>query len=96
MGKSHISVVIAVLGVPSCSNRSIRSSTGVDGVYTSERINIGDQICQSFVRTRLKRRGVATGCGIERVNGRQDGVRIFAGSSTTCISRNIASRGIPE
>ena len=92
---THVSIVIAVLGVSADGDGGRRRDTVVDTVDGAEGVDVDLEVGQGFVRAWLEGNGVASGCGVESVDRREDGVGVLARASASRVSGDISSARVP-
>lgn len=90
-----VSAVVAVLGVAASSDGGVGSDAAVDGVDRAEGVDVDLVVGERAVRARLERERVASGSGVEGVNGREDAVGVLARASTTGVRGRESATRVP-
>ena len=88
---AYIASVVHVLRVPSGRNRPIGRNAIVNGVDTSEGVDIYFQVGQGDIGAWLERCGITSRGGVKEVDRGENGVRINSRATTTSIGGKVTA-----
>lgn len=91
----RVSAVVAVLGVATSGDGSVGSDAAVDGVDRAEGVDVDLVVGERAVRAGLERERVASGGGVEGVDGGEDAVGVLARASTAGVRGRESATGVP-
>ena len=88
----HISTVIRIFWISPGCNATVRSNTGIDGIYVSKSVYINFEIGERLVGAGLKSGCITTSTWVKCMYACQHRIAIFSRSTSPSIGGDISRR----